>query len=181
MTDVPYNTQEWQDWAAEVNARLVPMLQESAASISLFPSDGEGDVKYAVELGLSLMMNKPILLIVPPGTKVPAKMHKVADLMISADLKAGPPPELQAAIHEFLNNLPDENEVVHVGVPADSSFAFDDPNISLESAVFQAIGAASVCWENLHGAGTFDSTKAKNIGDALLARIRELTGRPPYS
>lgn len=94
--------------------------------------------------------------------------------MISADLAAGPTPELQAAIAGFMKNLPDENASTTVG-PADSSFSFDDPDISLEGAVFQALGAASVCWENLMGAGVFDSTRAKTIGDALLARIRELT------
>lgn len=40
-------------------------------------------------------------------------------------------------------------------------------------AVFQAIGAASVCWEHLEGTGIFDSTRAKAIGDALLAKLVE--------
>lgn len=41
----------------------------------------------------------------------------------------------------------------------------------IEQAVFEAIGAASVCWETLEGAGVFDSTRAKQIGDELVDYI----------
>lgn len=47
----------------------------------------------------------------------------------------------------------------------------DDGSLSVESAVFQALGAASTCWESLSGTGVFDSDRAKRIGDALLAEI----------
>lgn len=36
------------------------------------------------------------------------------------------------------------------------------------SAVFQALGAASVCWEHMSGTGIFDSDRARQIGEALL-------------
>lgn len=39
------------------------------------------------------------------------------------------------------------------------------------SAIFQAIGAASTCWESLEHAGVFDSTRAKEIGDALIMEL----------
>lgn len=38
----------------------------------------------------------------------------------------------------------------------------------IEEAVFQALGAASACWENLEGAGIFESTRCKQIGDELI-------------
>lgn len=44
--------------------------------------------------------------------------------------------------------------------------------LTLEEAVYQAIGAASVCWEDVAKAGVFDSDRAKAIGDALLTRVR---------
>lgn len=43
----------------------------------------------------------------------------------------------------------------------------------VESAVFQALGAASSCWTNLRGAGEFDSSRCKNVGEQLVKRIRE--------
>lgn len=53
-------------------------------------------------------------------------------------------------------------------------FAFtrqEDGTISLESAVFQALGAASYCWDNVEAAGVFDSTRAAQIGEILLREI----------
>ena len=44
----------------------------------------------------------------------------------------------------------------------------EDGSLTLASAVFQALGAASVCWEKPEGAGIFDSTRAREIGDALI-------------
>lgn len=46
----------------------------------------------------------------------------------------------------------------------------DDGSLSLESAVFQALGGASTCWVPTP-TGVFDSTRAKDIGDALLIEI----------
>lgn len=54
----------------------------------------------------------------------------------------------------------------------DSDFAFlpdHDGEVSVESAVFQALGAVSVCWDNPGGAGVFHSERAKEIGEHLLA------------
>jgi hypothetical protein len=38
-------------------------------------------------------------------------------------------------------------------------------------AVFQAVGAASACWDNLEGAGVFESEKAKDIGEELMGWV----------
>jgi len=43
----------------------------------------------------------------------------------------------------------------------------------LEETVFEAVGAASACWENLSGAGVFQSEKAIEVANGLLAAIRE--------
>lgn len=52
----------------------------------------------------------------------------------------------------------------------------EDGTLSLETAVFQAIGAASMCWETLRGAGEFQSVRAKLIGEALMRKIHETYG-----
>jgi hypothetical protein len=51
---------------------------------------------------------------------------------------------------------------------ADLAREFEEEG-GVEHAVFTALGAASACWEDLGGAGVFDSTRAKAIGDALVA------------
>jgi len=52
-----------------------------------------------------------------------------------------------------------------------------DGTLSIESAVFQALGAASTCWENLTWTGVFQSDRAKEIGEALLVKIRKESAR----
>lgn len=65
-----------------------------------------------------------------------------------------------------------------------SKFEFQrehDGSLSLDSAVFQAIGAASACWTNLQGSGVFESERAKEIGEVLLAFINDNLLKPfPY-
>jgi hypothetical protein len=39
------------------------------------------------------------------------------------------------------------------------------------TAIQEAIGAASVCWESLEGTGVFDSDRAKKIADELYAHL----------
>ncbi|ORA24906.1 hypothetical protein BST13_33595 [Mycobacterium aquaticum] len=84
-TDDPFDTPEFRDYARRVRTELIPKLRDSAASISLVPN-GPTDVKFAVELGLSIMLDKPIVAVVPPGTKVPAKLVAVADRIVEGDL-----------------------------------------------------------------------------------------------
>lgn len=47
-----------------------------------------------------------------------------------------------------------------------------DGSLSVEAAIFQALGAVSVCWETPEGSGVFDSDRAKEIGEALLEVVR---------
>jgi len=42
---------------------------------------------------------------------------------------------------------------------------------SLTEAVFQAIGAASTCWEHMEGTGIFQSNLAREIGEALMEEV----------
>ncbi len=46
-----------------------------------------------------------------------------------------------------------------------------DGVLTREEAVYQALGAASACWENLRGAGVFRSERAVMIGQALLGAL----------
>ena len=57
-------------------------------------------------------------------------------------------------------------------------FQAGDQPLNLSDVVFQALGAASVCWENLAGAGVFDSQRAKMIGHEVMRWIRQNVGRP---
>lgn len=79
----------------------------------------------------------------------------------------GCPPSM---VTDILSDMQNEG-IVFRERPEEAKFDFSD--IPLEEAVFQALGAASACWDNLEGAGVFESDRAKAIGDALMARIRQ--------
>lgn len=50
---------------------------------------------------------------------------------------------------------------------------------TLESLIFQAIGAGSTCWEHLDRAGIFQSTEARQIGVDAFARLIEIEKADP--
>ena len=85
----PFTGPEWADLVHRVETELIPKLESSAAVVSLAPKDGQGtDVKFSLELGFSIMLDKPILVIAGPGQVLPAKLLKVADEVIYIDLSA---------------------------------------------------------------------------------------------
>lgn len=57
----------------------------------------------------------------------------------------------------------------------------DEPDAmpTVRSLVFQALGAASMCWENIEGAGVFRSERAAEIGEGLIEELRDLFGTEP--
>jgi hypothetical protein len=68
---------EWDEFVRYARTETVKGMVESAYVMSLVPDDGEVDVKFAVELGVAIVM---------PGRKVPAGLRKVASAVICADL-----------------------------------------------------------------------------------------------
>jgi hypothetical protein len=55
-------------------------------------------------------------------------------------------------------------------MPTDESSAPIDP----VQAIFQAIGHASVCWENPGGAGVFDEKQATQVASDLIDQLLAL-------
>lgn len=75
------NDPEFKKWVEDVERGLIPKMQDSEVILQLVPK-GPTDVKFALELGLSIMMNKPIIALVHTGTDVPEKLLKIADKVI---------------------------------------------------------------------------------------------------
>lgn len=48
-----------------------------------------------------------------------------------------------------------------------------DGSLPIKTAVFQALGAASTCWRHVERAGVFESERAEEIGNALMAEIEK--------
>ena len=46
------------------------------------------------------------------------------------------------------------------------------PDVDLVTAVFEAVGTASMCWEHVDRAGVFDTRLAAQVAEDLLAYLR---------
>jgi hypothetical protein len=99
--DDPFSTPDGQAWARAVHDDLVPKLTDSALSVTIY--SGRVDVKLAVELGAAILLDKPIVLVVQSGVKVPDRLVRAADKILEADLDdpAATSAKIQAAIGEF--------------------------------------------------------------------------------
>jgi hypothetical protein len=81
----PFDSVQWRQYASRALEDLVPKMAESAITVSLVP-EGETDIKFALELGLAIMLDKPILAVVRPGSKVPERLVRAADLIVEVDM-----------------------------------------------------------------------------------------------
>lgn len=78
-------------WVQHIREDTVKKMADSAFVMSIVPS-GETDIKFAVELGLSIMLDKPIVAIAMNGTEVPPGLRRVAHAVIEVpdiDTEAG--------------------------------------------------------------------------------------------
>lgn len=78
---------DWSDdpaaklWLRHCVDELAPKIGGSAVTISVVP-DGEGDAKFWVELGASIMLDKPIIAVAFDRRSVPRKLRLVADEVV---------------------------------------------------------------------------------------------------
>lgn len=90
-------------WIRHVLDEMVPKLADSALVIQLVPNNDEGDVKFWVELGASIMYDKPILAIVTGGREIPEKLRRVADEIVF--LPNGVDPAGSEAVGEAIKRM----------------------------------------------------------------------------
>lgn len=98
----PASRREWEAFVAYQREHTLKAMDESAFVASLVPSEDEFDVKFALETGMAIMLDKPIIAIVTPGATIPRKLALVADkvLYVDMDTEAGRQ-EVRQAISEM--------------------------------------------------------------------------------
>jgi len=72
----------WLDYSARFRRDVLPKLLDSACLLSIGTEVGTFDVQQATELGAALCYDKPILLLVPVGRTVSARLRRAADLVV---------------------------------------------------------------------------------------------------
>jgi hypothetical protein len=88
---------------------LVPKVQDSAFCVSLCPTDESNriDAKFCVELGVMIMLDKPIIAVIAPGAPLPRKLELVADKIVHADITTDAGREL---LMEAINDLQSQTQ-----------------------------------------------------------------------
>lgn len=92
-TDRSPDVEEFLDW---VDRDLRPRIEKSEVSV-IICSKSPVDAKLALEVGYSMLLGKPLMLVVEPGAQVAEKLVAAADEIVEHDWK-GQPKGLQAAV-----------------------------------------------------------------------------------
>lgn len=82
MANDPWTEPEAQVFIEDVLSDMVPKMADSAIAVSLVLNP-EGDVKFWVELGAMIMMDKPIIAVLGPGQVCPRKLALIADEIVA--------------------------------------------------------------------------------------------------
>jgi hypothetical protein len=73
------------EWEAEVQRECIDKMRDTSAVAAIWT--GAIDWKIAIELGTALLMDKPIILVVPNGSSIPNNLAKVAHTIVEGDLQ----------------------------------------------------------------------------------------------
>lgn len=77
----------FREFAEHVLKETLPNMKESAMFMTIAPLKEEmADVRQAVEIGMAIMLDKPLIVIVPPGRHIAQKLVRIADHVITADI-----------------------------------------------------------------------------------------------
>lgn len=80
----PAERRSWNDFVKHFREDALGKIYGSALTISLVPGE-DFDVKFAVELGASIMLDKPIVAVAVDGRNVPPGLRRVAHAVVELD------------------------------------------------------------------------------------------------
>lgn len=90
------------EFTQHVMDELITKMERSALAVTIW-SGSESDVKLAVETGVAVLMDKPMIVVVAPGVEVPAKLRLIADEIVEFD--PDHPERLQQALSRVLGRI----------------------------------------------------------------------------
>lgn len=101
---------EFEKFASEVRRNLLPKIKSSYLVLATFT--GTVDVKFAIEIGAAILLDKPIIACVTPGTPIPEKLARVVDRFVEMDITD---PTCQERLTDAITNLMEELETKKKG------------------------------------------------------------------
>lgn len=80
------DSEEFKTFAEDWFNRVLPHMKETALVMTVAPEDGVADVKIAVEIGFSILLDKPLIVVAPEGRHVAERLLRIADHVITGDI-----------------------------------------------------------------------------------------------
>jgi hypothetical protein len=81
----PDERARWEAFVEHFRRDALQKIAGSAAFVAL-ASGGDLDVKFAMELGAAILLDKPVVVVAQPGTPLPAKLRAIADRVVFVDV-----------------------------------------------------------------------------------------------
>src|SRR5215471_6828898 len=72
----------WRDYSDRFRREVMPKILDSAMFLSIHSDDPKFDVQQATQLGAALLLDKPLLLVVPRGRVLGEHLRRAADIVI---------------------------------------------------------------------------------------------------
>jgi hypothetical protein len=86
----------WEEWLGEAAERSAEKIADSAVFMGLFSKDYRESSLCLLQLGIAIMLDKPILMVVPPDVEVPENLRKLAAGLCVIDIRASGSSEVVA-------------------------------------------------------------------------------------
>jgi hypothetical protein len=77
---------DFKAFAKSVKANMVPAMRDSSYVITIAPNGSDADIKIAVEIGMAILLNKPLVVLKIPGRVVAEKLLRIADHVIEGEM-----------------------------------------------------------------------------------------------
>ncbi len=108
----PEDDPDWKAFVKDARERLVPKIDGTSLFISITPLTKEKvDIKFALELGLAIMYDKPIIAVIQPGFVIPKKMAAVVDRFVELDMNDPTSKDrLMGVISEMMEGFSEEGQ-----------------------------------------------------------------------
>ena len=82
-----FESDDFKRWADDMRARLIPKMRESASVLMIAPKmEGKFEIEFALQIGASILLEKPLILLVDRTRTIPPKLRAIADRIIETDL-----------------------------------------------------------------------------------------------
>jgi len=98
---IPWDDSAIKAWLENASRDMLPKMESSACAISIY--SGKVDPKLCLEVGAAILLNKPIVLLVPLEQGVPWALERAAACIVRGDAKdPATQKELSAALEWVL-------------------------------------------------------------------------------